>query len=65
MLGGDVQCVRGEQTIVFSAALGNGATLTHLRRQPIDQSRYCSILPSHGAHDLHAVAFVESACDRT
>jgi hypothetical protein len=35
-----------------------------LRRQPIDQPRYCSIFPSHGARNLHAVALVESANDR-
>lgn len=34
------------------------------RRQPINQPRHCSILPSHGARDLHAVALVESAGDR-
>jgi len=34
-----------------------------LERPPIDQPRYRSILPSHSAHDLHAVALIESACD--
>lgn len=34
------------------------------RRQPINQPRHRSILPHNSAHNLHAVALVESAGDR-
>jgi hypothetical protein len=33
--------------------------------QPIYQPRYRAVLPRHGARDLHAIAFIELARDRT